>query len=599
MPPRGRRLCLILSAMRISLRRRAPRSSAPLLPWLVLLVALGLTALSAALVAASDRRADELRFQSLVTRSQDDIAARLETYISMLRGVSGLFAANPEIDRASFHAYVQRLDVEHSYPGVQGIGFSARMTASAKDTLVESVRRQGLPDFRIWPEHAREEYHAIVYLEPMDRRNRVAIGYDMFTDPARREAMERACDTGLPAASGKVTLVQEIDDAKQPGFLIYVPVYRGSDVAATLEERRARLIGYAYSPFRVEDLLRGIGRPQEQSTIAFDLYDGNEPVADRLLYQSDRADVPPGYRPSLTTTTSVVVAARPWTLVYTTRPEFDSGISYGGLAVLVAGIVISAVLFRITLAEVRARAEAEAAVATRDAFLSVASHELKTPLTALLGNAQLLRRRVERQDHLPDRDRRTIRVIGEQAVRLDRLITALLDQTRLQSGRFAIDREPLDLVALVRQVVAEAQPALAEHPIALEVPGEPLIVLGDHLRLEQVVQNLVSNAAKYSPYGGPIRIRLERQATWAVLRVIDQGIGIPESALPHLFEQFYRAPNAESSGIGGMGIGLYMLKEVVTRHGGDVSVVSGAGRGSEFTVRLTLAPDPATPPESP
>lgn len=560
------------------------------IPYCVLIVTWSLTMLATAYITASDQMTARLRFENQVQQSQDSIAARLETYISMLRGVTGLFAANSDIDRDQFHAYVERLDLPRHYPGIQGIGFSKRVLPSEHGALVDAMRRQGILDFRIWPEYVRPEYHAIIYLEPTDRRNRAAIGYDMFSDPVRRAAMERARDTGQPAASGRVVLVQEIDEHKQAGFLIYVPIYRDNRQPASLTEKRADLIGFAYSPFRADDLLRGIFGSQTHPRIAFQLYDGTEPSSEYLLHQSRRAPDADTYQPSFTTTTTMTVAGRTWSLVYTTQPAFEQAGS-GGLApfVLLAGTLISVVLFVVTRAQVMARTEAEAAVRARDIFLSVASHELKTPLTSLLGNAQLLLRRALADGTLPQREQRSVRVIAEQARRLNQLITTLLDHSRIQAGRFSVNRKALDLVALVHQVIDESQTSLSEHTLTLEIPDEPLIVEGDALRLEQVLQNLISNAVKYSPRGGPILVQVEPQDGWVSIHVVDRGIGIPASSLPHLFEQFYRAPNADAQHISGMGIGLYLTREIVTRHGGTIAVDSIEGQGCTFSVRLPLA----------
>src|SRR5260370_16417612 len=111
------------------------------------------------------------------------------------------------------------------------------------------MHREGNPSFKIWPEGNRAEYHSIIYLEPLDRRNQVAIGYDMFTAPTRRAAMEQARDTGLPTASGRVTLVHEIDDEKQAGFLIYAPAYRNVPLTNTVEQLQAALFSFFYSSF--------------------------------------------------------------------------------------------------------------------------------------------------------------------------------------------------------------------------------------------------------------------------------------------------------------------------------------------------------------
>jgi signal transduction histidine kinase len=232
---------------------------------------------------------------------------------------------------------------------------------------------------------------------------------------------------------------------------------------------------------------------------------------------------------------------------------------------------------------------AQEAVRLRDIFFSVAAHELKTPLTALLGQAQLLQRRAVREGFLSERDERTVVVIASQANRLNTLVNALLDIARIEQGSLRIEHEPVDLAVLLRQVVAEVQPTSDLHALICEVPERGLVVQGDPLRLEQVVQNLLGNAIKYSPAGGTVLVRAERADGVARLMVSDAGIGIPAEALPQLFTRFYRGRNAAERYIVGMGIGLYVVKEIVTLHGGTVHAESVEGQGSSFTVELPLA----------
>ncbi|MBC8162414.1 MAG: PAS domain-containing protein, partial [Roseiflexaceae bacterium] len=243
---------------------------------------------------------------------------------------------------------------------------------------------------------------------------------------------------------------------------------------------------------------------------------------------------------------------------------------------------------RLHEAEREARQTAEAAVKLRDQFLSVAAHELKTPLTSLMGNTQLLQRRMARAGTDGGQTSKTLEVIVAQSRRLNQLISALLDVARIQSGQLSIERAPCDLSTLVARVVAEIQPTLNQHQLHLS-SEMAVIVSGDELRLEQVLQNLVQNAVKYSPHGGEISITLQSSAGVARLRVRDSGIGVPHTALPHLFTRFYRAENANPNQISGMGIGLYVVREIVQLHGGEVWVDSVEGQGSEFTVELPLA----------
>ncbi|MEO6437300.1 MAG: CHASE domain-containing protein, partial [Tepidisphaeraceae bacterium] len=248
------------------------------IPYTVLAVSLLLTFAAAAYVAITSAARDRARFESAVERTQSAIQQRLETYVNLLYGVAGLFAAqDSKVSLKEYQAFIERLALTERYPGIQGIGVSGRATAGELPNLVEQMRREGFSDFAVRPSEPRDAYHAIVFLEPLDRRNRQAIGYDMFTDPTRRAAMERARDTGNAATSGKVTLVQEIDEAKQAGFLIYVPIYFTKTTPATVEQRRQTLGGFVYSPFRADDLLAGIfGTERFASGIRFSVYDGDQ-----------------------------------------------------------------------------------------------------------------------------------------------------------------------------------------------------------------------------------------------------------------------------------------------------------------------------------
>lgn len=235
-----------------------------------------------------------------------------------------------------------------------------------------------------------------------------------------------------------------------------------------------------------------------------------------------------------------------------------------------------------------ARAQAEVAVEVRDQFLSIAAHELKNPLTALLANAELLDRRIARGGEISEREQRMVHAIHEQGDRLNTMITTLLDVSRIEMGQLPISLVPLDLGALVQRIVEELRPALTRHTLDYTGPAEALVLPGDGERLEQVVQNLLGNAIKYSPGGGIITIQVERHADWGCIIITDEGIGIPQDALPNLFQRFYRAPNVQRSQIVGTGVGLYVIKEIVARHGGEVRVQSTERVGSTFTVFLPL-----------
>jgi PAS domain S-box-containing protein len=241
--------------------------------------------------------------------------------------------------------------------------------------------------------------------------------------------------------------------------------------------------------------------------------------------------------------------------------------------------------------EQAARAIAEQAVREREAFMAIAAHELKAPLSAIVGYAQLLQRRIMHGDTLKSRDLRGLRTIGDQGQRLINMVDLLLDSSRIEAGQLTIERVPLDLCTLVRRVTETVRGTLKQRPLELHCPDMPMIVAGDTPRLEQVVQNLLQNAITYSPAGGPVTVLLEQVDDQVRLMVSDQGIGIPEAAREQIFERFYRADNVDPEHINGMGIGLYIVKDVVAQHGGWIEVASKVGVGSTFTIWLPLAQD--------
>ncbi|MEO7911799.1 MAG: HAMP domain-containing sensor histidine kinase, partial [Roseiflexaceae bacterium] len=232
--------------------------------------------------------------------------------------------------------------------------------------------------------------------------------------------------------------------------------------------------------------------------------------------------------------------------------------------------------------------EAQAAIREREAFLLVASHEVKNPLTALLGHAQVLQRKLTRRADSA-RELEDITTIIDQSKRIDRLLSELLDASQVTGAQFRIDPIPLDLGSLLRRVVAQAQPSAPNHCISISEQATMLAIAGDANRLEQVFQNLISNAIKYSPAGGAITVAIAKQDARARITVRDEGLGIPAAALPHVFKRFYRVAGTSTQQIAGSGIGLYVVREIVTGHGGTVEASSIEGGGSTFTVYLPLA----------
>lgn len=294
---------------------------------------------------------------------------------------------------------------------------------------------------------------------------------------------------------------------------------------------------------------------------------------------------------------SVPLLARGRTLGALTLARVDGGSRYG-----LAELTLAQELARraaMAVDNARLYQEAQQAIGLRDEFLSVASHELKTPVTSLQLSVQGLLRRA-RSGALRTASAETVahsvEGIERQALRMAKLVNTLLDVSRIHAGRLELELEEVDLAALVRDIAARFAPELALSGATLQVHADtPMPGLWDRSRLDQIVTNLLSNAIKYGERK-PIEIQVGGDARTALLEVRDQGIGIPSERQALIFRAFERA--VSSRHYGGLGLGLHIVSQLVERLGGVVRVQSEAGRGATFTVALPRS-GPAAPRPAP
>jgi len=570
--------------------------------YLVLFVALTATLIGTRYAANTVRAKDRDRFENAVQTAVEALHTRLDTYVDVLLGAAGLLAVNEVVTRAEFHAYVERLDLGTRYPGIQGVGYSVRIPAGREAETERFMRAQGQPDFRIWPAGRRGEKHAILHIEPLDGRNSAAVGYDMFSEPVRRQAMERARDTGRAAASGRVILVRDEDAAEQSGLLIYVPVYRRGSGIETVDQRRVDLLGFVYGVFRVDDLLGGIFASQSRPRVTLEVYDGDRLRPTLLLGRAGEGATRIGGEPQFSTRMRSDAVGRPWMLQFATTAAFEQASQRGVAGVVAAcGIPLSFLLFGVTWLQWRAREAAERLAVDlresegalrdtnrgKDEFLAMLGHELRNPLGAMTNAVTILRRSRPEDPAFA----RALEVVERQLGIQNRLLSDLLDVSRVTSGRLQLERRIVDVDDLVRNSVA-AHRAGAErsgHELTLVSAGQPLAVEGDPARLDQIVSNLLSNAIKYTPGSGHISVTVTRDGNRAMLRVSDDGIGMAKELVPKVFDPFVQGERALDRSQGGLGLGLTLVRRLVEMHGGNVSAHSaGPGLGSELVIHLPL-----------
>jgi diguanylate cyclase (GGDEF)-like protein/PAS domain S-box-containing protein len=293
------------------------------LPWLVLAICL----LATYQLWKNARKETQLALQTEFNFNALDASRRLARQMlaheQLLRGVQGMFAASASVTRAEFHAYVNTLDLEKNYPGIQGLGFTLLIAKEKKDSHLAAVRREGFPAYSIRPDGVRDSYTSVLYLEPFSGRNLQAFGYDNYADPVRRAAMEGARDNGLCTISAKLKLVQEADSGVQAGFLMWLPVYKSDAAHNTLAERRDNLLGWVGASFRMDDLMASIFDEHDKQ-IDMEIYDGEEMSDQTLMHDADKIRRDKGSPDSSFQSVSLLEIGRHnWTLVLSSLPGFD------------------------------------------------------------------------------------------------------------------------------------------------------------------------------------------------------------------------------------------------------------------------------------
>ena len=302
------------------------------------------------------------RFAFRAKQVEESLRDRLHAYSLALQGGAALFAASREVSRAEWRAYVGALNLYHNYPGIQAMGYARHLPGDQAEATVRQVRAEGYQDYRIWPAGPRAVYGAIVYLEPFSGSNLRAFGYDMYSEPVRRAAMEQARDTSRPSLSGKVSLVQEGSRTPQPGFLIYVPVYRNDLPTETIAQRRAALAGWVYAAFRMSDFMAGLlgTGPILSHDVDLEVFDGEGIDSASLMWDYDNSERWRHNRPSeLGIHTTLLAGGHFWTLHLAATPAFSVG-AYDReprLALLI-GLIGSLLVFALirAMASTRARA---------------------------------------------------------------------------------------------------------------------------------------------------------------------------------------------------------------------------------------------------
>ena len=606
-------------------------------PWILLCVSIIATFLVWFVVSESINQTLQSRFEQKVGELESALVERMLNYEQVLRGTQGLFAASIEVNRDEWHQYVTAQKTNERFPGIQGLGYSHIIGGPEKlPEHVDKIRSEGFPSYTLHPVGDRNEYHSIIYIEPMDERNLQAFGLDMTFEENRREAMEKARDSGEATLTGKITLIQEMEDDAQAGFLMMLPIYKNGVPHDTVLQRQEAIQGYVYGAFRMDDLMSEV-LGTTYSDISYIIYD-EEISEQNIMFESELSihnseDMDP-YQQKICI---INFGDRNWVVDFYTMDRFTTGTENTiPIFIVFFGLTISGLLFYTTNSFNSARTriekltkatkqfsedmevdidpslknskhetanlatafekmqksistknkqlednvkELEKINALKEEFTAMISHELKTPLTPIIGWCDALMDK-KISGPLSDTQKDGVSTIRSNGLKLLSLIGDMLDAQMLEMGKMKFEKNTFQVSELFRNL-QKNYTKLNEKNAKLAFSNHNSIsITSDQKRIEQVLSNLINNSFNsITKENGLIEVSANDDGKSIIFSVKDNGKGIPKEFQDQIFKKFYQTDTGERRVHGGTGLGLSISQGIVEGLGGKIWVENGESHG--------------------
>ncbi len=583
------------------------------IPYFIFTISIILTMAVAYFFYSNAKTIDSKRFASDVLKVKAVIKSRLDTYISILRAGRGYISASDNVNRDRFREFTENLRLKNNYPGVQAIGFVKFFTAPEKEAVEKQMRSEGFPDFTVKPDTPRNEYQSIIYIEPFNERNKKAHGFDMSSEATRKLALDTARDTGNYTISGKVVLIQ--DELKpQPGFIIFAALYKGNKTPETVEERRKQLDGFVFGAFQAFEFTTEVINDLKTSEIAFKIYDNEVNEANLLAIGNDEQSL---FISDLKEQNEIDVGGRKWIVTYTALEKFKANsLTWWTPIIFLLGLATSVILFFLSLSQSRAniklsqiakdlaqsetevqklleseqnaREIAEKSNKVKDEFISIISHEMRTPLNSISGWVQILK-----SDSLPQITKdRAISKINKNLRSQVSLVDEMIDFSDTTSFQKQDKWEQKSFTELVETCLGEINNQFVNRQLNLtkEFGEQDFYIFCDKEKVKKAVLHLLNNALKFTPKDGLITVNLSLKDSVGELKITDTGEGISSENLSDIFNVFNQLDASTTRKYGGLGLSLAIVKKIVEGHSGKIIAESeGLGKGSTFTVTLPVS----------
>ncbi len=523
-----------------------------------------------------------------VSQVKDSITQHMQANELLLQAGSGLFSASEAVTRDEWQRFYAGFDAQHDYTGVNVIGYGVVVPGNELSSFIASTQSEGFPNYTVTPQMSRPVYVPVMYAEQARPNSSTIMGFDMYSDPARRGAMEQARDSGELVMSN----VAQLADHSDSGVILFMPVYNQGATLHTVGERRNALRGYVFVSVHINQLFDDIVLSNNKHfgyTVSEVTNNGN-----RQIYDSWLADHRHARDADQVASSKLEIFGQTWNVDYYASDDIvASSLNARPSSFLAAGVIISVItsIAVFLLIQYRTRIfalkEEYKLQEAKDELLSLASHQLRTPATGVKQYIGMV------LDGFAGRLTKGQRELLHQAnlsnERQLQIINEFLYVAKLGSGSITITEHQFDLASLIRNIVDEVAHEIKEknHTVKVDVPDSAPII-GDEHSVRMIIENLISNALKYtkSDSKGKIEIALKETQDEHQIIVKDNGIGIDKKDMSQLFVRFSRIPNELSAAVSGSGIGLFLSQQLAERSGGEITVESEPNAGSTFILHL-------------
>lgn len=526
---------------------------------------------------------------------EDSLSARFTTYNNSLQSGVSLLQASPQISKDQWNTFYASSERTVEGSVIQGIGYVKVFPSSQLNSVQAFMHAQGATDFNVHPlEPARSTYSSLLYLYSPTSVNPSSIGVDMLTNPQRKLAMDRAAASGLPSLTQKVTPLLESPSSTNQSFLLFVPYFDPGTEKLAAPDRQTHLQGFVYAGFRAQKLFNQIVEPISQSQhYSVKIYD-TAINPNNLLYQTTNSDQISSKNHAQVVTTPAVMFGTTWQFQFSfersslmSRSERNAPLYILLVGAVTAMIVFLALvsIFKSRARELQQQKDKEVNLA-KDELLSLASHQMRTPATGVKQYLGMVL-----QGFAGDIDASQKALLEKAYTSNERqlqVINQILHLAKLESGRIVLAKHQTNLNELIADIADEQKSDITArgHKLKLQLSKKSISEKVDSHMLRMVIENILSNAIKYTIEPGTLIIKLNQTANHVKISVKDTGIGIDQRYFSQIFKQFTRLYDERSERVSGTGVGLYLADQLVKLHGGTLTVQSIVGEGSEFIISL-------------